>query len=52
MELYIIEVVENSIVASKNNLNIRTFFGRQIFSGFAGGERIAEKIGRGLINMI
>lgn len=41
MELYIIEVVEKSLVASKN-LNIDAFCGRQIFSGFAG-----ERMGKG-----
>lgn len=47
MELYIIEVVEKYIVASKNNLNISTFFSRQIFSGFAGAERMGERTGSG-----
>lgn len=50
MKSYITEVLENSIVARK--INISAFSGRQIFSGFAGGERMGKRIGRGLLNMI
>ena len=52
MKPYITEVLENSIVARKIIYIISAFSGRQIFSGFAGGERMGKRIGMGLLNMI
>ena len=50
MEPYITEALGDSTVARK--VSISASSGRQILSGFAGGERMWKRIGRGLLNMI